>query len=376
NIPPNSTSQAIDLNGVAVNYVMPRAVDLVDGELPVTADRPAGAVFPIGTTTVTLTARDSRGNTATASFTITVTPPGGGAGDYTINTYAGNGTSGSTGNGQQATAATFRQMVALGHDIDGNLLIADLLNRNFRRINRESGVITILAGNGVAGNTGDGGQAAFATFGQPGGVAADARGNIYVADTLHHRVRRIGSDGRISHFAGSSSGLAGSIGDNGPATSARLNAPTALAVDAAGNVYISDTGNNRIRMVNVTSGVISTYAGVGGSGFAGDGGPANSAVFNGLGGINFDRHGHLFIADRNNHRIRRIDRTTQLITTVVGDGTAGFRGDQGLATAAQLNSPSDVAVDLAGNIVIVDQGNHRLRLVSQRGQAGLISTSA
>ncbi|MFN9743175.1 MAG: HYR domain-containing protein [Acidobacteriota bacterium] len=376
NIPPNSTSQAIDLNGVAVNYVMPRAVDLVDGELPVTADRPAGAVFPIGTTTVTLTARDSRGNTATASFTITVTPPGGGAGDYTINTYAGNGTSGSTGNGQQATAATFRQMVALGHDIDGNLLIADLLNRNFRRINRESGVITILAGNGVAGNTGDGGQAAFATFGQPGGVAADARGNIYVADTLHHRVRRIGSDGRISHFAGSSSGLAGSIGDNGPATSARLNAPTALAVDAAGNVYISDTGNNRIRMVNVTSGVISTYAGVGGSGFAGDGGPANSAVFNGLGGINFDRHGHLFIADRNNHRIRRIDRTTQLITTVVGDGTAGFRGDQGLATAAQLNSPSDVAVDLAGNIVIVDQGNHRLRLVSQLGQAGLISTIA
>ncbi|MFM8395908.1 MAG: HYR domain-containing protein, partial [Acidobacteriota bacterium] len=341
-----------------------------------TADRPSGEVFPIGTTTVTFTARDSRGNTATASFMVTITPPGGGAGDYTITTYAGNGTSGATGNGQAATAATFRQIVALGHDIDGNLIVADLLNRNFRRIDRASGIITVLAGNGVGGNTGDGGPAAFATFGQPGGVAADAKGNIYVADTLYHRVRRIGSDGRIYHFAGSSSGLAGSIGDNGPAASARLSAPTALAVDAIGNVYISDTGNNRVRVVNVTSGAISTYAGSGGSGFAGDGGLANGAVFNGLSGINFDRDGHLFIADRNNHRIRRIDKATQIITTVVGDGTAGFRGDQGLATAAQLNSPSDVAVDLTGNILVVDQGNHRIRLVSQIGQAGLISTIA
>lgn len=375
-LPANITSQAKDLSGISVSYTMPRGVDLVDGDVSVTSDRPSGSVFPIGTTTVTFTARDSRGNATTASFTITVTPPGGGAGDYTIATTAGSGTSGSSGNGQAASDATFRQIVALGHDNDGHLIIADLLSRNFRRIDRTSGVITVLAGNGVGGNGGDGGQAAFATFGQPGGVAADAKGNIYVADTLYHRVRRIASDGRIYHFAGSNNGLAGSTGDNGSANTARLNAPTALAVDPSGNVHIADSGNNRIRVVNANSGVISTYAGIGGSGFAGDDGPASAAVFNGVAGISFDRDGNLFIADRNNHRIRRVDRTTRIITTVAGSGIAGYFGDQGFASNAQLNSPNDVAVDMAGNILIVDQGNHRIRLVSQIGQTGLISTIA
>ena len=372
-IPGNLTKGADDVKGVAVDYVMPTALDLVDGVLAVTADRASGSLFPIGATIVRFSAADSRGNSASASFTVTVTPPGGGAGDYTITTFAGTGASGFSGNGGLASAATFKQIVALGQDIDGNLLVADLLNRNFRRISLTTGVISTLAGNTVNGNAGDTGQAAFATFGQPGGIACDSKGNIFVSDTQYHRVRRIGADGKIYHFAGSNFGASGATGDNGLASAAKLYGPTALAVDAQDNLYIADSSNHRIRLVNGSTGVISTFAGTGGIGFSGDSGTASAATFNSPGGIAFDPAGNLFIADRNNHRIRRIDGASRIITTVAGTGNAAFSGDNGFAISAELNLPVDLTVDSAGNLILLDQNNHRVRIVSP---AGIISTIA
>ncbi|NBO63739.1 MAG: HYR domain-containing protein, partial [Acidobacteria bacterium] len=367
NVPGNLSAKAVDRNGATVTFTAPTSIDLVDGAVPVLLDRPSGSLFPIGTTIVTAAAVDSSGNRSTATFTVRVTPPDGGPSDFTISPYAGNGTSGSAGNGGSATQASFRQVVALSLDSNKNLILADLLSRNFRRVDRTTGLVSILAGNGGSGNSGDGGSALFATFGQPGGIAADTRGNIYVADTLHHRVRRISSDGKIYHFAGSATGAAGSIGDNGLATAARLRGPTAIAVDSAGNIYIADSGNNRVRVVNATTGNISNFAGSGGGGFGGDGGPAVQASFNGLAGINFDRAGNLYIADRLNHRIRRVDSSTGIVSTVTGNGVAGFSGDGGLSSQAQLDGPADVVVDASGNLVIADQNNHRIRLSSSLG---------
>ncbi|MFZ4985265.1 MAG: hypothetical protein ACOYLF_07385, partial [Blastocatellia bacterium] len=267
-----------------------------------------------------------------------------------------------------ASSATFRQIVATGFDSDGNFILADLSSRNFRQILRSTGITSVLAGNGAAGNTGDNGPAGFATFGQPGGVASDSKGNIYVTDVLHHRVRRIGKDGRIYHFAGSSTGISGSQGDNGPAIAARLSGPTFLAVDAQDNVYVADTNNSRVRVVNSSTGVITTFAGTGGGGFDGDGGPASLATLNGPVGLAFDSQGSLYIADSRNHRVRRVDAVTRIITTVAGNGRGGYSGDSSAAIAAQLNQPNDVAIDPGGNIIIADQGNHRIRLVNSAGQ--------
>ena len=372
NLPAAITTSSSSSSGAKVDYVMPTAMDLVDGLVPVTADRASGSLFPVGTTVVNVAARDARGNTATASFTVTVSSASG-SGGYAISTFAGTGGTGSGGNQGPATSATFRQIVATGYDSDGNFILADLQSRNFRRIHRSTGLISILAGNGVAGNTGDGGPATFATFGQPAGVASDSKGNIYVSDALHHRVRRIAADGRIYHFAGSVTGLSGSIGDNGPAIAARLNGPTFLAVDAQDNLYIADTNNSRIRVVSAGTGIITTFAGTGGGGFAGDGGPASQSTLNGPGGLAFDSGGSLYIADSRNHRVRRIDAVTKVISTIAGAGSAGYSGDSLAATSAQLNQPNDVAIDPDGNLVIADLGNHRIRLVDSTGRIGTIA---
>ena len=242
---------------------------------------------------------------------------------------------------------------------------------------RTQSIITTVAGNGSIGFSGDGGPATSATLGFPLGVAVDGAGNIYIADALNNRVRKVNKAGVITTVAGN--GFPIFSGDGGPATSAGIAfigtaVHQGVAVDKAGNLYITDSADNRIRKVN-TSGIISTVAGkgtLGVSGFSGDGGPAVSAQLSAPSGVAVDGAGNLYIADTGNGRIRKVD-TAGIITTVAGKGNGFVLGDGGPATNAQLANPSDVVVDSAGNIYIADFGNSAVRKVNT---AGIINTVA
>jgi sugar lactone lactonase YvrE len=202
-------------------------------------------------------------------------------------------------------------------------------------------------------------------------MAADAAGNVYIVDTDNNRIRRVDTQGVITTIGGT--GAAGYSGDGGPATQARFNTPHGIASDRAGNVYVADPPNQRIRRIDATTGIVTTVAGTGSGGFSGDGGPATSARLNYPKGAEIAPDGSLYIADNNNHRVRRVDLRTGVITTVAGTGTAGFSGDGGPATAARLNEPRNIALDSAGRLYIVDQNNGRIRRVDADGR---ISTFA
>jgi sugar lactone lactonase YvrE len=227
--------------------------------------------------------------------------------------------------------------------------------------------IHTIAGNGAAFFSGDNGPATSAALAKPTNVAADATGNIYIADANNHRVRLVDTGGKITTFAGN--GVQGFLGDGGPATSASLNTPTSVAVHNS-TVYIADSENNVIRAVS--DGTITTFAGsgVGSEGYSGDGGPATAALLNCPRGVAVDANGNLYIADTKNHVVRQVVGGT--ITTLAGNGQQGFQGDSGSAIAASLDTPSSVAVDLLGNVFIADTHNQRIREVS----GGKISTFA
>jgi uncharacterized protein (TIGR03437 family) len=280
-----------------------------------------------------------------------------------ITTVAGNGTPGYTGDNNPATSAQLYGPTAVAVDSAGNLYIADTNNQCIRKV--ANGVITTVAGNGTRGSSGDNGPATSAQLNNPYGLAVDAAGNLYIADSSNNRIREV-SGGMIATVAGN--GAAGFGGDNGPATSAHLAYPQDLAVDSAGNLYIADTNNNRIR--KVSNGVIATLAGTATYGFSGDNGLATSAQLNNPYGVAVDPAGNLYVADTFNNRVRKV--SNRVITTVAGDGTVGFSGDNGPATSAQLADPWSVAVDSAGNLYIADYGNNRIRKVSN----GVIATVA
>jgi hypothetical protein len=225
------------------------------------------------------------------------------------------------------------------------------------------GTITTLAGTGTSGYSGDGGPATSARLSAPRTMAADRAGNVYIVDTDNHRARRVDTSGRITTIAGT--GSAGYSGDGGAATSARLDTPHGIAVDTAGNVYIADPPNQRIRKVD-TSGRITTVAGNGSSGYNGDGIPATSARLNYPKGVEIGPDGLLYIADNNNHRVRKVD-AAGVIHTVAGTGSSGFSGDGGPATAARLAEPRNIAFGPDGSLYIVDQVNDRIRRVSPGG---------
>jgi sugar lactone lactonase YvrE len=284
-----------------------------------------------------------------------------------ITTIAGSRLAFSGDNGP-ADAADLNGPSSAAVDSRGNIYITDELNQRVRRVDA-AGTITTIAGTGVTGSSGDGGPAVAAQLTDPLGVAVDAGGTIYVADAGANKVRTIDASGRIVTKAGD--GSTGFAGDGGPSTSARLNAPGGIVADAAGNIYIADTGNNRVRKINA-AGVISTVAGSGTAGFSGDGGPAALAQLNGPLGLAVDVAGSLYIADEANSRIRKVD-TAGVITTVAGTGVATFAGDGGLATQAGLNFPKAVAIDTAGNLFISDTRDLRVRRVNS---GGIISTFA
>ena len=277
-----------------------------------------------------------------------------------ITTVAGSGVEGFFGDDGPATAAALADPSGVAVDAAGNLFIADTLNHLIRRVDAASGIITSVAGSGFVGFSGDGGPATRAELFSPSGVAVDAAGNLFIADTFNHRVRKVdAATGIITSVAGSAGGFSG---DGGPATTARLASPEDVALGAVDDLFIADRDNNRIRKVDA-AGIIATVAGSGERGFSGDGGPATVAALASPSGVGVGTTGNLFIADRDNNRIRKVDAATGIITTVAGSGGFGFSGDGGPATAAELRLPDGVAVDSAGNLIIADTFNHRIRMV-------------
>ncbi len=323
-----------------------------------------------------------------------------------ITTLAGAPTVDFDGDGGRATSAHLRYPNKVAVDTLGNLYVTDTGNNRIRKVSPE-GIITTVAGVGSAGLSGDGGQAALAELKSPSGVAVDAGRNVFIADTGNARVRRVSSDGIISTIVGTGSCCVGDLGDGGPATSAQLNGPMGLAVTTGGTLYVADSGNNRIRKLTpdgtittvagpailsrpgdvaldsfgniyiadssnfqirrvTPAGVMSTVAGLfsnGSGGFAGDGGPATAARFAYIDGIAIDAAGDIYAADGLNWRIRKISRDGT-VNTVVGNGLPGFSGDGGTPAAAELSIPVGVAVDAAGNLYIADAGNNRIRKVA------------
>jgi uncharacterized protein (TIGR03437 family) len=285
-----------------------------------------------------------------------------------ISTVAGNGTNGYSGDGSTASSGQLNSPTGVVVDSSGNLYIADTLNARIRKVT-SGGTMSTFAGNGTLSYSGDGGAAIQAQLNAPEGVAADAAGNFYVADTLNNVVRKVSTNGTIANFAGK--GGAGNSGDGGAATSAQLNGPQGLAVDASGNLFIADTLNAKVRKVS-TSGVITTVAGSGTPGYGGDGGAAANAQLNLPLSVAVDTAGNLYIADFGNSRVRKV-AASGVITTVAGSGTFGYSGDGGPAVNAQLDGPQGVAVDGAGNLYIADSANNLIRVVTP---GGLIATVA
>jgi RHS repeat-associated protein len=316
-------------------------------------------------------------NLVTAGVTIVVTASSYAAG--IITTLVGNGTIGYTGNGGPATSAEIAASV-LAVDSSENVYFAATIVDSYeyiRKVSATDGSISNVAGNGTYDYSGDGGPAIGAGIGIPSGVAVDSSGNLYIADVHDSVVRKVTSPGTssatITTVAGN--GTYGYSGDGGSATSAQLDVVEGVAVDASGNIYIADNGNNRIRMVT-PSGTISTVAGNGTDGYSGDGGSPTDAEIGVEVTVAVDSAGDLYLADPTNHVIRKVTAPgtpSAIITTVAGNGTSGYSGDGGSATSAQLSSPYTVAVDAAGNLYIGDTGNGRIRMVTA---SGTISTVA
>jgi uncharacterized protein (TIGR03437 family) len=281
----------------------------------------------------------------------------------TITTVAGNGVYGFSGDGGAATSAQLGNPLGVRVDASGNIYIADQLNQRVRVVS--NGIIRTVAGNGQTGITGDGGPSTSASLFNPSDVAVDSAGDIYVTDFFNKRIRKV-AGGITTTVAGDGDGTF--FGNGGSATGAALLNPTGVAVDLAGDIYIADFGNNAVR--KVSGGTIVTVAGTGAAGYSGDGGPASRAALNGPKGIALDSAGNLYIADQNNHRIRKVSGGT--ITTIAGTGSNGFFGDGGPATSAWLSYPFALTADPAGNLYIADYGNGRVRKVS----GGTISTVA
>ncbi len=336
-----------------------------------------------------------------------------------ITTVVGGGAGGGTdgyGSGLPATNATLGNFAGIAIDSYGNLYIADKDRQIIRKVDALTSVITTVVGTGVGGFSGDGGPATNAQINSPGWVAFDSHGNLVFTDRANHRLRRVNSLGIIETIAGI--GTVGFSGDGFAATSAQLSAPQSLCIDSGDNIYITDNGNSRIRRVNV-AGIIETIAGVGAAGFSGDGGPATAAGLEGILGIHLDGSSSLYVCEWLGHRVRKINLTSGIISTfagnsaspytadgvpattsgvdpfdvsvddvgnvyiadlvnnrvrkvdtfgvihtIVGDGVAGYSGDGGAATAASLNRPAGVTLDKCGNLYIADNQNYRVRKVT------------
>ncbi len=269
----------------------------------------------------------------------------------TISTYAGNETVASF------CCASDPSKIAL--DGDGNFYVSDSLSSKVFKITRR-GNIAVVAGTGIQGYDGDGGNATAAKLNNPGGVFVDRLGNLFIADSANMVIRRVTPGGTITTVAGT--GTKGDAGDGGSAVNAQLDEPEHVVADDAGNLLIAEFGGNRVRRV-ASNGVISTIAGTGEQGYGGDGGPAVNALLNRPGGVAMGPGGEVYVADTFNNRVRKISSSGP-ISTVAGNGVGDYAGDGGPATSAQLYFPESIFLDPAGNLYIADTGNHVIRKVS------------
>jgi sugar lactone lactonase YvrE len=285
--------------------------------------------------------------------------------DWIITTAVGTGEKGFAGDGGPAGAALLNGPFDLAFDRAGNLYFSDTFNHRIRRVDARSGVITTIAGNGEAGYGGDGGPAIKAALNQPYGIAVDRAGNIFVADRLNARVRRIDArSGIITTAAGT--GEAAYSGDGGPAARAGLAEPNGLAFDRDERcLYITDVADHRVRVIDLASGAIATFAGTGAAEDSGDGGPADKAGTFGARAVKVGADGTVFILERQGSRLRAVDPATGVIRTIAGTGARGNAGDGGPALSAVFDAPKEMALDHDGSVLVVDTENHAIRRIDR-----------
>ena len=301
---------------------------------------------------IQLVVRDATGAFGGGNFSMTINAPSPG----TILTIGGNNLSGYGGDGGPANQARMNYPESVAVDSSGNVYIADYNNSRIREIIKGTGNIITIAGTGTNGFSGDGGLATSAQVYFPSGVAVDSAGNVFIADNYNHRIREIlKATGIIITVAGNGSPT--DSGDGGFATAAGIAQPQSLAVDGNGNLFIVDASGCRIREVVKATGTIITVAGTGMPGFSGDNGPATTAMLNHPNGVAVDASGNLYIADSGNNRVREVVAATGNIITIAGNGNHGLGGDGGPATSATLYYPMGVAVDSLGNVLIADTYN-------------------
>jgi DNA-binding beta-propeller fold protein YncE len=283
---------------------------------------------------------------------------------WIISTIAGTGAQGYAGDGGTAIQALLNNPFDLAFDPGGNLCFSDTFNHCVRRIDARSGIITTIAGAGERGFSGDGGAATRAQMNEPYGIVIDRSGNLYIADRLNRRVRRVdGASGVITTLTGDGSGKFG--GDGGPSIQAGLAEPNGLALDRDhARLFIADVADHRVRVIDLISGIISTFAGTGNGRHAGDGGPGASADIFGARAVALAPDGALYIMERQGSSIRRVQ--DGIIETVAGTGARGYAGDNHHAKHAVFNAPKEMAVDVEGNIFVVDTENHAIRLIDAR----------
>jgi sugar lactone lactonase YvrE len=279
-----------------------------------------------------------------------------------ITTVAGTGEEGYSGDGGTALSASLNQIYALIIDANNDIYLVDRLNAAVRRIEAATGIITTVAGTGEPGYSGDGGPGSHAQLREPNDVFLDGRGGLLIADIQDQRVRRLNlATGIITTFAGN--GEKERAGDGGPANQASILGARAVCMDSKGNTYICEREGHGVRRVDA-NGIMSTFAGTGERGYEGDGGPALTATWNGPKAIRCDLQDNIIVVDTENHAIRRIDATTGTVSTIAG-GHQGGDGDGGNATEAGLDRPHGCGVDKKGNIYIADSNNHRVRVVGR-----------
>ena len=282
----------------------------------------------------------------------------------TLTTIAGDGVESFGGDGGAALDATFRTVEGVAQDAQGHLYVSDSGNNRIRKVDATTGTVTTLAGDGSTDFRVDGVPATVVGLDSPSDVVVDDAGNVVFSDTGHHRVRSVDPQGMIHTVMGT--GVGGFAGDGGPAAAAQLASPTGLAFDAAGNLYVADFGNNRIRKID-KSGNVTTVVGDGNPTFNGDGQAAlNTSLFNPT-DVTFDSKGNMYVADMRNYRVRRVDATSGIVTTIAGTGDTFSSDDYLPAVTASLVLPTDVNVDAAGDVLIADSGSNRIRRVAPNG---------